>query len=118
MRSGLTVARIGADIVGAHDADAAEGRLEHCGVSRQLKILERRTRDARQRVELIPLASRIGHIVEERPELGAGKFCRRVGHRLYDMVEIEIAGDRLCDPVDSLQPASAALRSEMSRMLT
>ncbi len=72
MRRRLSVARVGADIVGAHDPGAAEGRLEDRGVARYRKAGERVARHAGEGVEHIALALPVVRVVEERAELGTG----------------------------------------------
>ena len=101
----MPVARIGENVAAAHRPRAAESRLEDRGVARHRKIGESRARRARQRIERIGFALVVGHVVEERAELGLADLDAGIGHGLNETLEIEIGGDGDADAMQHLQAA-------------
>ncbi len=71
-----------------HDAVAAERWREHGRISRHRKLLERRARHARQRIQHVLLAARLDDVVEERAERRARRERARVRRRLHDDVGV------------------------------
>ena len=69
VRPAFTIAWIGANIVAANDAGTTKGGLEDCGVARQAKLSKRLTRRSRERIEQVPFALAVGHVVEEGAKL-------------------------------------------------
>ena len=63
---------------------------------------ERLARHAGNRVQRVRLAVVVDDVVEERAEFGRRQFRGGIGHRLHDLVAVEIGGDDGADVVQRL----------------
>ena len=101
VRRVVAVARVARDVIAAHDAGAAERRLEHPGIARHREFCECVSRDAGQRARRVGFARGVDGVVEEGAKRRRGELGRRIGHRLHHLLTIERARD---DRADLFQP--------------
>ena len=99
----FAIARIGANIVATNDAGTPKSRLEDCGVARQAEASKGLARRTRERIEQVPLALVVGHVVEEGSKLRAAEFGGDVRHSLDDALQVEVGGNRLGETIERFQ---------------
>lgn len=101
----MTVAGIGGDVVGAHDAYAIEGRRKMAGPCWGGIAFKGRGRGAGQGVEHQVLPGLGLDLVEEGPEGRAGQFHPAVHDRLDHLFQVVADGDGDRNPVEAVGPA-------------
>ena len=101
----LAVTGVFADVIGADDASAPEGRLEHSRVAGHGKLVEVLPRHAREGVEHVALAPVVDHVVEEGAELSFHDLGAGVGHDLHDLVHVELGRKRCARAVQDIELA-------------
>ena len=110
----LPVTRVFADVVGADDAGALEGRLEHRRVARHRELVEMLPRHAREGVEHVALALVVDDVVEEGAELGVHDLRAGVGGDLHDLVHIELGRQRRARAVQTRRASGDSARIAFS----